>query len=334
MSRVFVIAEAGVNHNGNIEIARKMIDVAAEAGADAVKFQTFRAQNVATRQAGKADYQSRFTSESESQLEMLTKLELSEENHIELINHCEEKGIGFISSSFDLDSIALLNRLGLRIFKIPSGEVTNFPYLREIGKLGKPVIMATGMSDVREIEEALKVLTEAGTERDKISLLHCTTEYPTLFPDVNLKAMETMRRTFGLKVGYSDHTTGIEVAVAAVAMGADIIEKHFTLDRGMTGPDHQASVDPVQLSGMVRAIRNIEMSMGSGVKQPTEAELRNRSVARKSIVASKTITAGETFSEDNITTKRPGTGINPMRWMQVIGLKAARDFQEDEFIEI
>ncbi len=332
--KTFIIAEAGVNHNGSIKIARKMVDVAVEAGADAVKFQTFKAENVVSRFAAKAEYQEKTTDADESQFDMIKRLELNEDAHKELIDYCRDKGIIFLSTPFDLESIDILSNLGIEIFKIPSGEITNLPYLRKIGRLKKKVILSTGMADLEEIGNAINVLTEYGTRKDDITVLHCNTEYPTPFEDVNLVAMLTIRDAFKVKIGYSDHTPGIEAPVAAVALGASVIEKHFTLDRKMEGPDHKASLDSDELKAMVRAIRNIEKAIGDGVKKPSTSELKNKPVVRKSIVAAKEIKKGETFTEDNITVKRPGTGINPMEWDRIIGKTANKDFAEDEFIEI
>jgi N,N'-diacetyllegionaminate synthase len=334
MSKVFIIAEAGVNHNGSLEIAKKMIDVAVDAGADAVKFQTFKAEKLVCRNAQKAEYQKKTTDKNESQFEMIKKLELDLNAHRELIMHCTERGIVFLSTPFDLDSIHLLHELGLEIFKIPSGEITNLPYLKEIGTLKKKVIMSTGMANLKEVEGALDVLTQAGTSKENITVLHCNTAYPTPFEDVNLLAMLTIQEAFKVKVGYSDHTLGIEVPIAAVALGAKVIEKHFTLGKNMQGPDHKASLIPEELNGMVRAIRNIEKALGSGIKKPSHSELKNKPVARKSIVAVKSIKKGEVFTSENITAKRPGIGISPLEWDRVIGSKALRNFDEDEIIEI
>lgn len=334
MSKVFIIAEAGVNHNGNIETAKKMVDAAVDAGADAVKFQTFKAEKLVCRNAQKAEYQKKTTDKNESQFEMIKKLELDLNAHRELIMHCTERGIVFLSTPFDLDSIHLLHELGLEIFKIPSGEMTNLPYLKEIGTLKKKVIMSTGMANLKEIGVTLDILTQAGTSKENITVLHCNTEYPTPFEDVNLLAMLTIQEAFKVKVGYSDHTLGIEVPIAAVALGAKVIEKHFTLGKNMQGPDHKASLIPEELNGMVRAIRNIEKALGSGIKKPSHSELKNKPVARKSIVAVKSIKKGEVFTSENITAKRPGIGISPLEWDRVIGSKALRNFDEDEIIEI
>ena len=333
MNKTFIIAEAGVNHNGSLEMAMLMVDAAAASGADAVKFQTFKAEKVIAINAPKAGYQKETTGADESQLEMVKKLELDETAHIRLQQHCRHKGIQFLSSPFDLESIDLLERLGLGIFKIPSGEITNLPYLRKLGAIKKRVILSTGMADLGEVGDALNVLTESGTPLENITVLHCNTEYPTLFEDVNLRAMLTIGHTFGVAVGYSDHTPGIEVAVAAVALGATVLEKHFTLDRNLPGPDHKASVEPVELKTMVQAIRNIEKSLGDGIKRPSPSEAKNKPIARKSLVATQPIKMGELFSADNITAKRPGTGISPMRWDEIIGRKASRNYREDELID-
>ncbi|MDD5006811.1 MAG: N-acetylneuraminate synthase [Syntrophorhabdaceae bacterium] len=332
--RTYIIAEAGVNHNGNIDIAKRMIDAAARAGADAVKFQTFVPEEIACGNAPKAEYQKRTTGDKGSQFDMLRRLALDADGHRKLLGYCSRKGIDFLSSPFDMQSIDLLNDLGLAMFKIPSGEITNLPYLQKIGGMKKKIIMSTGMADMKEIDRALKVLIKAGTAKNNITLLHCNTEYPTPFEDVNLLAMTAMKKRFGVKVGYSDHTPGIEVPVAAVALGAEVIEKHFTLDRKMKGPDHKASLEPKELEAMVVAIRNIEKTLGNGIKRPSPSEIKNRAIARKSIVASMDIKKGEAFSEENITTKRPGTGIDPMMWYKVIGKKAKRNFRMDELIEV
>lgn len=334
MKSTFIIAEAGVNHNGSIELAFKLIDAANQADVDAVKFQSFKADKLVSSKAEKADYQKQTTLSSETQYEMIKKLELSIEDHKRLIEYCNKTGIQFLSSPFDLDSIDLLNELGLEIFKIPSGEIINLPYLRKIGKFNKNVILSTGMSDLGEIEDALDVLTESGTDLNKITILHCNTEYPTPFEDVNLKTMLTIKNSFGVKVGYSDHTPGIEIPVAAVALGATVIEKHFTLDRNMEGPDHKASLEPDELRAMVSAIRNIEKALGNGIKRPSPSELKNKPIARKSLIAIKDIKKGEEFTDNNIGIKRPGNGISPMRWEEVIGKKASRDFTFDELIEL
>jgi N,N'-diacetyllegionaminate synthase len=333
--KTFIIAEAGVNHNGSLEIAKKLIDVAAEAGADAVKFQTFKAEKAISMYAQKAEYQKVATGRQESQLEMVKRLELDEGAHKQLIAHCQEMGIQFLSTPFDLDSIDLLVGLGLQIFKIPSGEITNLPYLRKLGTLNRKLIMSTGMANLGEVEDALIVLMKAGTAPENMTMLHCNTEYPTPFEDVNLKAMVTMGAAFpGIKVGYSDHTRGIEVPIAAVAMGATVIEKHFTLDRTMAGPDHLASLEPHELKAMVSAIRTIEKAMGNGIKKPSPSEMNNKAIARKSIVAGRKIQKGEIFTEENLVVKRPGTGISPMRWDEVIGREAGKDYNTDEIIDL
>ena len=332
MKKVFIIAEAGVNHNGSVELAKKLIDVAVGSGVDAVKFQTFKAENLVSQNAQKADYQKKTTDKKESQFDMIKKLELDIDTHKELISYCNEKGIMFLSTPFDHDSIDMLNELGLEIFKIPSGEITNLPYLRHIGSLNKEVILSTGMADLGEIEDALDVLTNVGTNIDSITVLHANTMYPTPMEDVNLKAMQTIGTVFNVAYGYSDHTLGIEVDVAAVAMGASIIEKHFTLDKTMEGPDHKASLEPDELKEMIKAIRNIELALGSSVKKPSPSEKPNMEIARKSIVANKAIKKGEIFTEINLTIKRPGTGINPMRWDEIVGMVAIRDYKMDELI--
>jgi len=330
---VFIIAEAGVNHNGSVELAKKLIDVAVEAGVDAVKFQTFKTENLVSKSAQKANYQKENMNDGEnSQFAMLKKLELDVHTHTELITYCNSKNIMFLSTPFDLDSIDLLNELELPIFKIPSGEITNLPYLRKIGALKKKVVLSTGMADIGEIEDALDVLTNAGTKKENITVLHANTMYPTPMEDVNLRAMRTIGTTFDVAYGYSDHTLGIEVDIAAVAMGASCIEKHFTLDKTMEGPDHKASLEPGELISMVKAIRNIEIALGSSVKKPSKSEIPNIVVARKSIVASKTIKIGEVFTEKNITIKRPANGINPMRWDEIVGNIAQKDYEADELI--
>lgn len=326
----FIIAEAGVNHNGSLDLAKKLIDVAVEAGADAVKFQTFKAEKLVSKKAQKAEYQKQTTDAAESQYDMIKKLELDEPAHRELIRYCGEKKIRFLSTPFDHESIELLDALGMEIFKIPSGEITNLPYLRHIGGLGKEVILSTGMADLGEIEDALDLLVSSGTPKEKITILHATTEYPCPMDEVNLRAMGTIASAFGIRTGYSDHTRGIEVPIAAVAMGASVIEKHFTLDRTMEGPDHKASLEPDELCAMVAAIRNIEKALGEGIKKPSPSEAKNMAVARKSIVAARPIRAGEVFTSENIAIKRPGTGISPMRYDEIVGERAARDYEEDE----
>lgn len=329
-----MIAEAGVNHNGDPAMARRLVEIAAQSGADLVKFQTFDADRLATPLAAKAAYQLRNTDKLESQHSMLRQLELSREIHVALIGQCKACGIGFFSTGFDCESVDLLAELGLDRFKIPSGEITNLPYLRHVGRYGKPVILSSGMADLDEIEAALDALEEAGTARSRITVLHCTTQYPAPMAEVNLRAMLAIRDTLGVAVGYSDHTLGIEVAIAAVALGASVIEKHFTLDRRLPGPDHQASLEPADLAAMVTAIRNIERAMGDGVKRPAASEAQNRLIARKSIVAACPIHAGEHFTAANLTTKRPGTGLSPMGWDKVIGRRARRDFELNELIEL
>ena len=330
--KTLIIAEAGVNHNGDTQLAKRLIDVAAEAGADLVKFQTFNADRLVTRTAPKAQYQNQTTDGRESQHAMLRRLELTEAMHHKLIAHCAARNIGFFSTGFDIESVDLLVRLGQDRFKIPSGEITNLPYLRHIGRLGKAVILSTGMATLVEIEAAIDVLELAGTFRGRITVLHCTTEYPTPMTEVNLRAMQSIHAALGVAVGYSDHTQGTEVAIAAVAMGATLIEKHFTLDRNLPGPDHKASLEPEELKAMVAAIRNIEIALGDGIKRLTPSEAGNRPLARKSLVARLPIKAGEILSSLNVTTKRPGTGISPMRWGEMIGKPAERDYKEDEII--
>lgn len=330
--KVFIIAEAGVNHNGSIELAKRLIDCAHEAGADAVKFQSFRADSLVTRHAEKAGYQIKTTGNNGSQWQMLRKLELDEESHRELMTYARAVGIMFLSSPFDLDSIDLLDSLGLSLFKIPSGELNNLPYLRKIGRLGKPVILSTGMATLGEIEQALEILRASGT--DDITVLHCNTEYPTPYGDVHLRAMRTIGDALGVKIGYSDHTLGIEIPIAAVALGARVIEKHITLDKQMDGPDHKASLDPPELQAMVVGIRNVELALGHALKQPSASEWPNRLAARKSVVAARFIRQGEPFTEANLAVKRPGSGISPMRWDELLGRVAPRDFEEDELIEL
>jgi N,N'-diacetyllegionaminate synthase len=332
--KTLIIAEAGVNHNGDLEMARQLIDAAADAGADMVKFQTFSADRLVTTNAKKAEYQNNATDAAESQYAMIQRLELTRDMHELLIAHCLARGIQFFSSGFDPESVDLLVELGIDSFKVPSGEITNLPYLRHVGTYGKRVILSTGMATLDEVIAALEVLESAGTPRDHITVLHCNTEYPTPMVDVNLRAMSTIRDMLGVEVGYSDHTQGIEVAIAAVALGATIIEKHFTLDRTLAGPDHKASLEPGELKAMVVSIRNIEQALGDGVKRPSASELKNMVVARKSIVASRAIQSGEFFDETNIMAKRPGTGISPMHWDEVLGSRASRDFAPDELIQL
>ena len=332
-NKVFIIAEAGVNHNGSIKLAKKLIDVASKSGADAVKFQTFKTENLVSKNIQKAKYQKENMSDNEnSQFNMLKKLELDVDTHKELINYCNSKNIMFLSTPFDLDSVDLLNNLGLDIFKIPSGEITNLPILRKIGALNKKIILSTGMADIGEIEDALDILLESGTAKDNITILHANTMYPTPMQDVNLNAMVTIGNTFDINYGYSDHTLGIEVDIAAVAMGASCIEKHFTLDKTMEGPDHKASLEPNELKNMVTSIRNIELALGSSLKKPSQSETPNIEVARKSIVAKTNIKAGEFLTENNLTVKRAGKGISPMRWDEIIGTIAQKDYKEDELI--
>lgn len=333
MHKTLIIAEAGVNHNGSIVLAKKLIDAAAEAGADYVKFQTFKTENLVSKATKKAVYQQKnFSGEDDSQFSMLKKLELSAEQHGELITYSKQRGIKFLSTAFDLDSIDFLSTLNLGIWKIPSGEITNYPYLKRIALKNEPVILSTGMSEIEEIENAITVLLNYGIKRNQITLLHCNTEYPTPMEDVNLKAMLTMEKRFGIHIGYSDHTQGIEVPIAAVSLGATVIEKHFTLNRSMEGPDHKASLEPEELKAMIDAIRNIEKALGDGIKRVSASEQKNKSIARKSIVASRRILKGETFTEDNITVKRPGNGLSPMLWEKVLGRKAIQIFEEEDFI--
>ena len=333
MSKTIIIAEAGVNHNGDISIAKGLIDAAADAGVDYVKFQTFKTENLVSLNAPTAEYQKTATNET-SQFAMLKRLELSETQHLELIDYCHQKGIKFLSTAFDLDSIDLLAKFNLDFWKIPSGEITNYPYLAKIARTGQPIVMSTGMCDNQDIENALNVLYANGASKENITLLHCNTQYPTPFEDVNLKAMLNIGNTFGVSVGYSDHTQGIEVPIAAVALGAKVIEKHFTLDCNMEGPDHKASLEPHELKAMVSAIRNIEKALGNGDKCASSSETPNKAIARKSIVAKRQITKGELLTEENITVKRPGNGLSPMSWNDVIGTKAIHNFNPDELIEI
>lgn len=332
--RTLIIAEAGVNHNGDMNLARRLIDVAAESGADLVKFQTFSAARLVTQSAVKAAYQVEEGARAESQFAMLSRLELSAAMHDELIAHCGTRGIGFFSTAFDLGSIDLLAGLGQTYFKVPSGELTNLPYLRRIARHGRRVILSTGMATLGDIEAAIAVMTEAGTAREDITVLHCTTEYPTPMAEVNLRAMQSIGAAFQVAVGYSDHTRGIEIPIAAVAMGASVIEKHFTLDRALPGPDHKASVEPDELRAMVAAIRNVEIALGDGIKRLTPSEAKNLPVARKSLVALRPIARGEIFSAENMTAKRPGTGISPMRWDELLGRPAPRAFATDELIAL
>ena len=331
--QTLVIAEAGVNHNGDLLLAKKLVDAAVESGADVVKFQTFQANQLVTQQAAPAAYQQKALGQSQGQLAMLQKLELKSEQHRELIDHCRKQGIEFLSTAFDSPSIELLASLNIKRWKIPSGEITNLPYLRQIGSQGQSVILSTGMANLSEIDAALGVLEQAGTHRSQITVLHCTTEYPAPPEEVNLRAMNIIAQAFGVTVGYSDHTDGIAVPIAAVAMGATVIEKHLTIDRNLPGPDHQASLEPDQFAAMVQGIRTIEDALGDGIKQPTPSEQANLPLVRKSLVAACPIRAGELFSEVNLTTKRPGTGLSPMQWDYWIGRTASRDFAPDELIQ-
>ncbi len=332
-NKVIIIAEAGVNHNGDFEKAKKLVDVASDAGVDFVKFQTFQAEKLVTKSADRAEYQNQNTADGDSQFEMLKKLELSVEQHHKLIDYCQEKNIQFFSTGFDLESLEFLQQLGLKLAKIPSGEITNLPYLQKIAQLFDEVILSTGMADMEEIQSAVNVLLDNGLKKENLTILHCNTEYPTPMEDVNLKAMLYIQNELGVKVGYSDHTLGIEVPIAAVALGATVIEKHFTLDRNLPGPDHKASLEPNELKAMVSGIRNIEKAItGSGIKEPSPSEIKNKPVARKSIVAKTSIKKGEFFTTDNLTVKRPATGISPMKWNEIVGTIAQRDYQEDELI--
>ncbi len=333
--KVIIIAEAGVNHNGSIEEAKKLVEIAAKSGADYVKFQTFKTELNITKTAKKAGYQEINTGVAESQFEMIKKLELSFEDFLIIKEYCDEKGIGFLSTGFDVPSLDFLETLNPEFYKIPSGEITNLPYLRKIASFGRDVVMSTGMANINEVEAALNVLLESGLRKNNIIIVHCNTEYPTPMEDVNLKAMLDIQKQLNTKIGYSDHTLGIEVPIAAVALGAKVIEKHFTLDRNLPGPDHRASLEPGELKAMVAAIRNIEKAIsGSGTKEPSPSEAKNKPIARKSIIASQNIKKGEVFSEENLSIKRPGTGINPMRWDEILGRKAIKDFQEDDLIEL
>ena len=335
MKKTLIIAEAGVNHNGDIAKAKALIDKGAEAGVDYVKFQTFKAANLVTKQAKRAAYQDKNTQNNDSQYEMLKKLELSQAVHQELIDYCAQKGVQFLSTGFDVESLEFLAQLGITIAKVPSGEITNLPYLRKVAVLFPEVILSTGMATIIEIKDAVKVLTDNGVNKDKITVLHCNTEYPTPMEDVNLRAMIHIQQEVGVAIGYSDHTLGIEVPIAAVALGATIIEKHFTLDKTLPGPDHKASLEPDELKAMVSAIRNIEKAVGgSGLKEVSASETKNKPIARKSIVASKSIKRGDFFTEENIAVKRPGIGISPMQWDDVIGKTAKKDFEEDDLIEL
>ena len=332
MNGIYIIAEAGVNHNGSVELAEKMVECAASAGANAIKFQSFKAEKLTVKDAPKAEYQKKSEVQEESQFDMIRKLELDLKAHKQLLDYCAGHNIDFLSSPFDLDSIDMLVELGMETFKIPSGEITNHPYLRKIGSLNKNLILSTGMSYLKEIKRALDVLTGSGTALKNITVLHCNTEYPTPKEDVNLLAMETIRKKFNVKTGYSDHTLGFEVAIAAAALGATVIEKHFTLDKNMEGPDHKASLEPRELKSMIEGIRNVEISLGNGRKVPSKSELKNIPIVRKSIVAAQYIKQGDLLSELNLSVKRPGTGIDPMNWDNVVGKKAIKDFKPDELI--
>ncbi len=329
---VFIIAEAGVNHNGSLNLAKKMIDIAANSGADAIKFQTFKTINIATKNLKKANYQKNKNNKDENQFNMLKKLELNKEDHITLIKYCNLKKIQFLSSPFDIESLELLKNLGLEIFKIPSGEINNIPFLKHLGKLNKKIILSTGMSYMNEVKTAFKTLVHSGTLKKNITILHSNTQYPTPMEDVNLNAMVRIGDELGVKYGYSDHTLGIEVDVAAVAMGASCIEKHFTLDKNMQGPDHKASLEPIELKKMVKSIRNIELALGSKIKKPTNSELSNIKLVRKSIVAKISIKKGDIFSEKNLAVKRPGNGISPTKWQEIIGKKAKKNYNQDDLI--
>lgn len=330
---VLIIAEAGVNHNGSMQIAKQLVDAAVDAGVDIIKFQTFKAEKLVSKAAKQAEYQKKnIGNGNDSQYEMLKKLELSKENHIELIAYCKEKGIRFWSTAFDFESMDYLYSLELGLWKIPSGEITNYPYLRKIASYGEDIIMSTGMCEEQDIRSAIDVLTKFGIKKEQITLLHCNTQYPTPYQDVNLKAMTTIKETFGVKIGYSDHTQGIEVPIAAVALGATIIEKHFTIDRGLPGPDHKASLEPTELKAMVTAIRHIEQALGDGVKKVSDSERANISVARKSIVAACPIRKGDLLTEVNLTVKRPGTGLSPMVWEEVLGTRAVKDYEKEDLI--
>lgn len=334
-NHTLIIAEAGVNHNGSLDIAKQLVDAAVDAGVDIIKFQTFKADKLVSKDAKKAEYQKQNIGDGDdSQYQMLKKLELSESDHQELVAYCHQKGIRFWSTAFDIESIDFLHSLELGLWKIPSGEITNYPFIKKIALLHEPVIMSTGMCDEDDIRNALDVLLKNGLTKDQITILHCNTQYPTPMKDVNLKAMLTIKHDFETAVGYSDHTRGIEVPIAAVALGAEVIEKHFTLDRNMAGPDHKASLEPQELKAMVQAIRNIESALGTGIKQVSESERGNISVARKSIVASTYIKKGETLTDSNLSVKRPGTGISPMLWETVVGTKATKDYQPDDQIQI
>ena len=334
-NHVLIIAEAGVNHNGSLELAKQLIDKAVEAGVDIIKFQTFKSEKLVSKAARQAEYQQRnIGKKDEGQLGMLKKLELSQADHEELISYCNERGIRFFSTAFDMDSIDYLHSLDMGLWKIPSGEITNYPYLRKIAQYKEPVILSTGMCELSDIEAAMNVLLDFGVQKEQITILHCNTEYPTPYADVNLKAMLEIGEKFGVQIGYSDHTKGIEVPIAAVALGATVIEKHFTLDKNMEGPDHKASLEPDELKAMVSAIRNIEQALGSGHKTISESERKNIEIARKSIVAARPIEAGELLTEENLTVKRPGNGISPMLWNKVVGTRAVQSFNEEDPIQL
>ncbi len=330
---VFVIAEAGINHNGSISVAKKLIDIAAKSGADAVKFQTFNTENLVTKNAKKARYQKKNDSKKESQFNMLKKLELSPQMHKVLLSYCRKKNILFLSSAFDLHSIDFLNNLGLKIFKIPSGEITNLSYLKKVGNLNKKIILSTGMSNIKEIKDALNVLIKSGTKKRNITVMHANTEYPTSMRDVNLRSMLSIGKTFNVNFGYSDHTLGSEVCVAAVALGAKCIEKHFTLNRNMKGPDHRASLEPKELTHMIYAIRNIEIALGSRIKRPSKSEIPNIKIVRKSLVASRNIKKGEIFTEQNLTAKRPGSGLSPFKIIKFLGKRSLKNYKKDQQIK-
>ena len=330
MKKTTIIAEAGVNHNGSLKKAIKLVDIAAKLGADMVKFQTFTAKNVVSKKAKKARYQKKSTNQNETQFKMLKKLELDFNSHKKIINRCKKVGIEFLSSPFDIESIDILQKLNVKRFKIPSGEINNLPYLRKIGKIGKPVILSSGMSNINEIKKAIEILKKSGTKKELITVLHCNTDYPTKYKDVNLKAMFSIRNKLKVKIGYSDHTLGIEIPIAAVAMGANVIEKHFTLDKKSSGPDQKSSLNPKELEKMILSIRNIEKSLGSFNKLPTKSELKNIMIVRKAIRASKEIKKGDFFSEEDITTKRPASGISPMKWDKIIGKKALKNYKIDD----
>lgn len=333
MNNVIIIAEAGVNHNGDMELAKKLIDEAKSCGADYVKFQTFKTSSLTTKETKQAKYQVQNTKIEESQHEMLTRLELSQDQFIELKSHCEKMGIGFLSSAFDLDSVDTLASIGMDYWKIPSGEITNLPYLRKIASLKKPIILSTGMAFLNEVESAFKVFRDEGIDQKQITVLQCTSNYPSEFHEINLNAMNKMGEVLNCPIGLSDHSPGVEASIAAVALGATLIEKHFTLDKELEGPDHKASLNPIELKTLVSSIRNIEKAMGSSIKEPYKSELDNREVSRKSLVAARDIKKGETLDESNLTTKRPGHGINPMRWNEFLGIESQRDYVQDELIK-